>query len=38
MLDELEALGVVGAYNGGEPREVLPADMPDDEIGGEDNG
>lgn len=38
LLDELEALGVVGAYNGGEPREVLPADMPDDEIGGEDNG
>lgn len=38
LLDELEALGVVGAYNGGEPREVLPADMPDDEIGGEYHG
>lgn len=38
LLDELEALGVVGAYNGGEPREVLPTDVPDDEIGGELNG
>lgn len=30
LLDALEELGVVGPYNGSEPREVLPADEPDD--------
>lgn len=36
LLDALEELGVIGPYNGSEPREVLPADEPDDEEGGED--
>ena len=31
ILDALEKLGVVGPYKGGEPREVLPADEPEDE-------
>ena len=31
IMDALEELGVVGPYQGGEPREVLPADEPDDE-------
>ena len=35
IMDALEELGVVGPYQGGEPREVLPADEPDDEEGGE---
>lgn len=30
LLDALEELGVIGPYNGSEPREVLPADEPDD--------
>ena len=30
IMDALEELGVVGPYNGGEPREVLPADEPED--------
>ena len=36
LMQELEQLGVVGPYNGGEPREVLPDDEPDD-FGQEDN-
>lgn len=32
LLDALEELGVVGPYNGSEPREVLPADEPDDVV------
>lgn len=32
IMDALEELGIVGQYQGGEPREVLPADEPDDEI------
>ncbi len=31
IMDALEELGVVGPFNGGEPREVLPADEPEDE-------
>jgi hypothetical protein len=31
IMDALEELGVVGPYQGGEPREVLPADEPEDE-------
>ena len=31
ILDRLEELGVVGPFNGSEPREVLPFDVPDDE-------
>lgn len=38
IIDALEELGVVGPFNGAEPREVLPYDLPDDEEGGEDNG
>lgn len=30
IMDELEARGVVGPFNGGEPREVLPADEPEE--------
>lgn len=30
IMDELEARGVVGPYKGGEPRDVLPVDEPDD--------
>jgi len=30
LMDELEARGVVGPYNGSEPREVLPVDAPED--------
>lgn len=37
IIDRLEELGVVGPYNGSEPREVLPYDEPDDEEGGADN-
>lgn len=29
LMDELEARGVVGSFNGGQPREVLPADEPE---------
>lgn len=36
MLDALEELGVVGPFNGADPREVLPSDEPEDEEGGED--
>ncbi len=32
LLDALEELGVVGPYNGSEPREVLPFDEPNDNI------
>ena len=31
IIDRLEELGVVGPYNGSDPREVLPFDIPDDE-------
>ena len=31
VIEELEELGVVGPYRGSEPREVLPADAPDEE-------
>lgn len=34
LLDVLEEMGIVGPFNGSEPREVLPADEPDDEEGG----
>lgn len=37
IIDRLEELGVVGPYNGSEPREVLPCDEPDEE-GGEVDG
>lgn len=37
LLDALEELGVIGPYNGSEPREVLPADEPDDIEEGADN-
>lgn len=30
LMDMLEELGVVGKYNGSEPREVLPADVPEE--------
>ena len=33
IIDELEDRGIVGPYNGSEPREVLPCDLPDDEDG-----
>lgn len=35
LLDALEKLGVVGPFNGSEPREVLPSDLPDDEEEGD---
>lgn len=31
IIDRLEELGIVGPHNGADPREVLPADEPDDE-------
>lgn len=31
VMDELEKRGVVGPYNGSDPREVLPSDCPEDE-------
>lgn len=31
IIDELESLGIVGPFNGSQPREVLPYDAPDDE-------
>lgn len=37
ILEALEELGVVGPFNGSEPREVLAYDLPDDEEGGADN-
>lgn len=33
IMDALEERGVVGPYNGSEPREVLPFDVPDDMAG-----
>lgn len=38
IIDALEDLGVVGPFNGSEPREVLPYDEPDDQEGGDENG
>lgn len=35
IIDQLEELGVVGPFNGSQPREVLPYDEPDDQTGGE---
>ena len=35
IIDRLEELGVVGPYNGSDPREVLPSDLPDDDDGEE---
>ena len=32
LMDELERRGVVGPYNGSEPREVLVYDQPDDGV------
>ncbi len=37
IMDALEELGIVGPYKGGEPREVLPFDEPEDEDEGADN-
>ena len=37
IIDVLEELGIVGPFNGSEPREVLPFDLPDDEEGGAEN-
>lgn len=37
ILEALEELGVVGPFNGSEPREVLAYDLPDDEEGGAEN-
>ena len=31
LMDKLEERGIVGPYKGGQPREVLPADVPNDE-------
>lgn len=31
IMDALEERGIVGPYNGSDPREVLPTDVPDDE-------
>lgn len=36
IIDQLEELGVVGPFNGSQPREVLPYDVPDDQAGGEE--
>lgn len=36
LLDALEELDVVGPFNGDDPREVLPADEPEDEEGDEE--
>jgi len=38
LIDALEEAGVVGPYRGTEPREVLPADVPEDYEGGGING
>lgn len=37
IIDVLEELGVVGPFNGSEPREILAYDLPDDEEGGAEN-
>ena len=36
IIDWLEELGVVGPFNGSQPREVLPYDEPDDQYHGEE--
>ncbi len=36
LLDELECRGVVGPFNGSQPREVLPYDQPDDNMSGDE--
>ena len=38
IIDALEDLGVVGPFNGSEPREVCPMTRPDDQEGGDENG
>lgn len=35
LIDQLEELGVVGPFNGSQPREVLPYDEPDDSMSGD---
>ena len=35
IIDQLEELGVVGPFNGSQPREVLPYDVPDDNMSGD---
>ena len=37
IIQRLEEREIIGPYNGGEPREVLPEDLPDDEEGGDEN-
>ncbi len=37
LMDELEARGIIGPYNGSAPREVLPCDIPDDDYEGSAN-
>ena len=37
IMEALEIMGVVGPYNDGESREVLPYDEPDDSEDGTDN-
>jgi len=37
IMEALEIMGVVGPYNDGESREVLPYDEPDDSKDGADN-
>ena len=38
IMDKLEDLGVVGPFNGSQPREVLPYDEPDDNLSGDKEG
>lgn len=38
IMDRLEDLGVVGPFNGSQPREVLPYDEPDDNLSGDKEG
>lgn len=38
LLDNLEELGVVGPFNGSQPREVLPYDEPDDPDASDEEG
>lgn len=34
LIDQMENLGIVGPFNGAQPREVLPCDVPDDSYEG----
>lgn len=38
LMDALEQIGVVGPFNGSDPREVLPHDEPGDEAAGDEEG